>query len=96
MTPISFHPIQVFDETKHEVDTVAKEYLEKATNDVRHLVPVDVNNDGNCLYHSIALLINNPSITATELRGIYIFLLYRRRINFETNFSSDNHRTGKK
>jgi hypothetical protein len=72
MTPIPFHPIQVFDETKHEVDIVAKEYLRKATDDIRHLVPVNVDNDGNCLYHSIVLLIDNPSITASELRGIYI------------------------
>lgn len=72
MTPISFHPIQVFDETKHEVDVVAKEYLRKATDDVRHLIPVNVGNDGNCLYHSMVLLMNNPSITANELRGMYI------------------------
>jgi hypothetical protein len=72
MTPIPFHPIQVFDEAKHEVDIVAKEYLRKATDDIRHLVPVNVDNDGNCLYHSIVLLIDNQSITASELRGIYI------------------------
>jgi hypothetical protein len=75
MTPIPFHPIQVFDETKHEVDIVAKEYLRKATDNVRHLVPVNVDADGNCLYHSIALLTNNPSITASELRGMYIFFV---------------------
>ena len=72
MTPISFHPIQVFDETKHEVDVVAKEYLRKAIDGVRHLIPVNVGNDGNCLYHSMALLMNNPSITASELRGMHI------------------------
>ena len=72
MTPISFHPIQVFDETKHEVDVVAKEYLRKATDDVRHLIPVNVGNDGNCLYHSMVLLMNNPSTTASELRGMHI------------------------
>ena len=75
MTPISFHPIQVFDETKHEVDIVAKEYLRKATDDVRHLIPVNVGNDGNCLYHSMVLLMNNPSITASELRGMHIFFV---------------------
>ena len=74
MTPISFHPIHVFDETKHEVDIVAKEYLQKATDDMRHLVPANVDSDGNCLYHSIALLISNPSITASELRGMHFFL----------------------
>ena len=75
MTPIPFHPIQVFDETKHQVDIFAKEYLRKATDDMRHLVPVNVNNDGNCLYHSMVLLINNPSITASELRGMPIFFV---------------------
>jgi hypothetical protein len=73
MTPIPFHPIRVFDETKHELDLVAKEYLQKATDDVRQLIPVKVGNDGNCLYNSMVLLINNPSITASELRGMHIF-----------------------
>ena len=50
----------------------AKEYLQKATADVHHLVPVDVMADGNCLYHSIVLLMNDSSITANELRGIQI------------------------
>lgn len=70
MTPISFHPIQIFDETKHELDVIAQEYLQNATDDMRHLIPVTVGNDGNCLYHSIVLLISNPSITASELRGV--------------------------
>jgi hypothetical protein len=73
MTPISLHPILVFDETKHEMDVIAKEYLQKATDDVRHLIPINVGNDGNCLYHSMVVLINDPSITASELRGIRIF-----------------------
>ena len=72
MIPFQFHPIQVFDETKHVVDMIAKEYLEKATGDIHHLVPVDVIGDGNCLYHSIVLLMNNPSVTTNELRGIKI------------------------
>lgn len=77
MIPLQFHPTQIFDETKHVVDIAAKEYLQKATADVHHLVPVDVKTDGNCLYHSIVLLMNNPSITANELRGtqIHSFLM---------------------
>ena len=74
MTPLQFHPIQVFDETKHTVDVVAKEYLQKATDDMHNLVPVDVLGDGNCLYSSIVVLMNNPLVTASELRGI-IFCL---------------------
>ena len=75
MTPISFHPILVFDETKHEMDVVAKEYLQKASDDVHHLIPINVGSDGNCLYHSMVLLINDPSITTSELRGMRIFFV---------------------
>ena len=46
--PFQFHPIHVFDETKHIVDVVAKEYLEKVTGDIHNLIPVDVLADGNC------------------------------------------------
>ncbi len=70
MAPVQFHPNQIFDGRKHVVDVVAKEYLEKATADVHHLVPADVSPDGNCLYHSIVLLMNNSTVTASELRGI--------------------------
>jgi hypothetical protein len=73
--PFQFQPIHVFDETKHIVDVVAKEYLEKATDDIHHLIPVDVLADGNCLYHSIVVLMNNSLVTASELRGIIFFPL---------------------
>ena len=68
-TAIEFHPDQIFDETKHLVDGAAEKYLEKAAVDVRQLRPVTVSADGNCLYNSILLLMNNPTITAKELRG---------------------------
>ena len=74
MIPFEFHPIHVFDEAKHMVDVVAKEYLGKATGDIHHLIPVDVPGDGNCLYHSIVVLMNNSLVTASELRGIICFL----------------------
>jgi hypothetical protein len=94
MTPIPFHPIHIFDQTKHQIDIVATEYLQKATDDVRHLVPVNVDGDGNCLYHSMVLLINNPSITATELRGMHIvFVLLSLNYFCEIIFSTNNHRT---
>ena len=70
MPPFQFYPTYVLDETKHVVDEVAHDYLQKATDDIHHLVPVSVPGDGNCLYHSIVLLMNNPLVTATELRGI--------------------------
>jgi hypothetical protein len=76
MTPFQFNPIQLFDETKHVVDVIAKEYLDKAIGDIHNLVPVDVKADGNCLYHSIVLLMNNPSVTTSELRGIQIYFFY--------------------
>ena len=67
---LNFHPKQTFDETKHQLDAAASEYLGKAANDVRHLVPVAVAADGNCLYHSIVLLMDNTVVTASELRGM--------------------------
>lgn len=70
MAPLSFHPNQIFDETKHVVDMVAMEYLKEADDDVRHLVPVEVSGNGNCLYNSILLLMNNPTMTTNELRGM--------------------------
>ncbi|CAF4649300.1 unnamed protein product [Rotaria socialis] len=68
MIPIQFNPDQVFDERKYLVDAVAKTYLRKATDDVQHLIPVEVVADGNCLYNSILLLMNNSMITTSELR----------------------------
>ena len=70
--PLQFEPDLVFDETKHLVDVVAKAYLKKIADDVHHLIPVEVAGDGNCLYNSILLLMNNIMITASELRGIKI------------------------
>ncbi|CAF4426003.1 unnamed protein product, partial [Rotaria sp. Silwood2] len=68
MIPIQFNPNQVFDERKYLVDAVAKTYLRKATDDVQYLIPVEVVGDGNCLYNSILLLMNNSMITTSELR----------------------------
>lgn len=70
MTPLEFRPNQFVDERKHSVDIVAKQYLEKATIDVHHLIPVEVGANGNCLYNSILLLMNNPIVTTNELRGV--------------------------
>ena len=69
MIPIQFNPNQVFDERKYLVDAVAKTYLRKAIYDVQHLIPAEVVGDGNCLYNSILLLMNNPMMTTSELRG---------------------------
>lgn len=92
MVPFQFHPIQVFDVTKHVIDAIAKEYLKKATGDIHHLVPVEVSADGNCLYHSIVLLMNNPSVTTSELRGIQIYVFFMLSYNsFKIIFSSDNY-----
>jgi hypothetical protein len=70
MMPLEFQPHAIFDDRIHVVDAVAKEYLQKASVDVRHLIPADVTADGNCLYHSILLLMNNSILTTSELRGI--------------------------
>ncbi|CAF4344561.1 unnamed protein product, partial [Adineta steineri] len=69
MSPLEFRPYGVFDDRIHGVDLIAKEYLEKASTDVQHLIPVDVGADGNGLYHSVILLMNDPTLTASELRG---------------------------
>lgn len=73
---MDFQPIQVFDEKKHTIDLVALEYLEKVVGDVRDLIPVKVVADANCLYHSILLLMENSTVTISELRGEYIAVLY--------------------
>lgn len=69
LTPLEFRPYGVFNDRIHVVDLAAREYLEKTTADVQHLIPVKVDADGNCLYHSFLLLMNNSVITASELRG---------------------------
>ncbi|CAF1498257.1 unnamed protein product [Adineta steineri] len=68
MPPLEFRPHGVLDDRIHVVDLIAKEYLEKASADVQHLIPVDVDADGNGLYHSIILLMNDAILTASELR----------------------------
>lgn len=70
MVPLHFSPNKVYDPHKHLVDMVAKKYLEKASNDIRHFIPAKVDADGNCLYHSVLLLMNNSIVTTSELRGI--------------------------
>ena len=67
--PLEFYPNNTFDDKIHVIDVVAKEYLEKASMDVRHLLPAEVPGDGNCLYHSVLLLMNNSVMTTSELRG---------------------------
>lgn len=76
------------------VDVIAKEYLDKANSDVRHFVPVKVTADGNCLYHSIVLLMNNPSVTTEELRGIEIYLSFILLYSLlKLTFSSNSYGT---
>lgn len=74
ITPLQFVPNLAFEERKHLVDQVAMEYLKKVSNDVSHLVAAIVVADGNCLYNSILLLMNNFTITTSELRGIETLL----------------------
>ncbi|CAF4981269.1 unnamed protein product [Rotaria sp. Silwood1] len=87
LMPLQFRPTQVFDETKHVVDTVAKKYLEKATHVIHHLVPIEVIADGNCLYHSIVLLMNNPAVTTSELRVRTIIELVLNESYYQTMYS---------
>ncbi|CAF4999187.1 unnamed protein product, partial [Rotaria sp. Silwood1] len=87
MIPLQFYPTQVFNETKHIVDVVAKAYLEKATGNVHHLVPVEVIADGNCLYNSIVLLMNDPSVTTSELRVRTIIELVKNENYYQNIYS---------
>ena len=84
---LNFNPKQTFDETKHQLDTAALEYLGKAANDVRHLVPAEVAPDGNCLYHSIVLLMDTTVVTASELRGMTIRFLSMEVLSLSRNVS---------
>ncbi|CAF3989282.1 unnamed protein product, partial [Adineta steineri] len=87
MVPYEFQPNQVFDPKKHMLDVVAKRYLEQATSDVHHLVPADVIADGNCLYHSIVLLMNNPAVTWSELRVRTVIELITNETYYSNTYS---------
>ncbi|CAF1536996.1 unnamed protein product [Adineta ricciae] len=87
MRPFQFYPTYVFDETKHVVDVIATKYLQKAADDTHHLVPVDVFGDGNCLYHSIIVLMNNPLVTACELRVRTIVELVTNENYYQNTYS---------
>jgi hypothetical protein len=88
---LNFNPKQTFHETKHQLDAAALEYLGKAANDVRHLVPADVTADGNCLYNSIVLLMDSTVVTPSELRGMKIRFLLMEFSSLSNFFSSNGH-----
>ncbi|CAF1331055.1 unnamed protein product [Adineta steineri] len=87
MVPYEFRPNQVFDPKKHILDVVAMQYLEQATSDVHHLVPADVIADGNCLYHSVVLLMNNPAVTSSELRVRTVIELITNETYYSNTYS---------
>ena len=70
VTSLRFAPNQVFDGARHRLDLVAHSYLKKVDNCPSDLSPVAVTADGNCLYNSMVLLINDPTIGVAELRGL--------------------------
>ena len=84
---LNFNPKQTFDETEHQLDAAALEYLGKTANGVRHLVPADVPADGNCVYHSIVLLMDTTVVTASELRGMTIRFLSMEFLSLSRNVS---------
>ena len=67
---LRFAPHQVFDGTRHQLDLVAQTYLKKVNDCPSDLSPVAVTADGNCLYNSVVLLMNDPTIGVAELRGL--------------------------
>ncbi|CAF3951344.1 unnamed protein product [Rotaria sordida] len=87
MVPYEFRPNQIFDERKHIIDAVAKKYLEQATSDVHHLVPVKVTANGNCLYYSILVLMNNPAVATSELRVRTIIELVTNETYYSNTYS---------
>ncbi|CAF3845323.1 unnamed protein product, partial [Rotaria sp. Silwood1] len=87
LAPLQFHPNQIFDEIKHNEDKIAKKYLEKATGDVHHLIPIETIPDGNCLYHSILLLMENPAVTTDELRVRTVIELITNETYYENMYS---------
>ncbi|CAF1366873.1 unnamed protein product [Adineta steineri] len=91
ISALEFRPYGVFDDRIHVVDLIAKEYLEKASADAQHLIPVDVDADGNGLYHSIILLMNDSTLTASELRVRTIIELV---INEAFYYNMYTHRAG--
>ncbi|CAF4217031.1 unnamed protein product, partial [Adineta steineri] len=92
MSPLEFRPYGVFDDRIHVVDLIAKEYLEKASADVQHLIPVDVDADGNGLYHSVILLMNDSTLTASELRVRTIIKLVINEAFYSNMYT---HRAGR-
>ena len=67
-----------FDEGKHIVDSIAQKYLQQASKNVQHLVPIKSLADGNCLFNSIISLIPDSDLSAVELRGLSRLLnIYR-------------------
>ena len=72
MLPLHFAPNQLFNGTRHRLDLVAKSYLKKVNGCPGDLTPVAVAADGNCLYNSIVLLMNDPTIGVAELRSLFL------------------------
>ena len=78
MKPLEIVPSSIFDERKHSIDIVAQEYLKQASKAVQHLVPIKTLADGNCLFHSVVLLMSDRNISAVELRGRpHLFSIYK-------------------
>ena len=63
-------PEQSFDGARHRLDLAAQSYLKKVNGCPSDVSPAAVTADGNCLYHSIVLLMNDPTIGVAELRGL--------------------------
>jgi hypothetical protein len=79
MAPFDFHVNRVFDAGKHREDPVAREYLERTTENVQHFIPVHVTGDGNCLYSSMLVFMEESTITISELRGELVFYRSKTR-----------------
>lgn len=92
-TPLRFTLEQAFDGARHRLDFTAQSYLKKVNDCPSDVLPAAVPADGNCLYHSVLLLMNDPTIGVAELRGL--LLLQPASDNLRLiYFSSGDHGIG--
>lgn len=93
IAPLRFVLEQSYDGARHRLDRTAQSYLSKVSECPREVLPAVVPEDGNCLYHSILLLINDSTIGVAELRGLLLLQLTSDHFTLIYH-SSCNHGAG--
>ena len=90
VVPFRFVPEQLFDGARHRLDLIAQSYLKKVINCPSDVLPAVVPPDGNCLYHSINLLMNDSTIGVAELRGPLFLQLHPDNLRLICRSSCDH------